>query len=410
MLTFWVLTGLLFSVSFTATGRQTPVPDKIQPGVYLVVGVFANQANAEHFSQQIVESGFPANYGYYPITHYYYVYIRASDSIAEVKKACNALRKEVRFSDAWIFKARPTDQPSELQSTSGSGSENEVTEIADSTASSMISGSKEVTLQSVQEIYEESHHDDSPSLLYLKFNTFHAMTQESVVALVKVVDGIRSKRITEIPTGHTQEINREEILDSTLQITPYALGYRKVQFELLVDNAFRNSSKSSSENTPQQLSTWQGDTLIMNLPLPRLKKGDIQVMFNTYFHGNSSVMRERSRFELEELVKLLKESPNMRIKLHGHTNGAGRGPVYVFYEEEQNFFEIHRSREYKKNGVGSSKLSALRAETIKSYLVHRGIFAHRIETQGWGGKKLLYDPDSPLAKSNIRVEIEILQE
>ena len=100
----------------------------------------------------------------------------------------------------------------------------------------------------------------------------------------------------------------------------------------------------------------------------------------------------------------------MRIKLHGHTNGAGRGYIYIFSPEEKNFFDIRRSKEYKKNGVGSTKLSALRAETIKSYLEHRGIAPDRIETEGWGGKQMLYDPDSPLAKHNIRVEIEILSE
>ncbi len=144
--------------------------------------------------------------------------------------------------------------------------------------------------------------------------------------------------------------------------------------------------------------------------LEKLKRGDIQVLYNTYFYGNASVMREKSRYELEELLRFLQENPTTAIKLHGHTNGNSRGITYLYLKEHGNFFNIRRSREYTKRGVGAKKLSEMRAETIRQYLVKKGIDESRIETKGWGGKNMLYEADSPLAKNNIRVEIEVLSE
>ncbi|MEQ9443475.1 MAG: OmpA family protein [Cyclobacteriaceae bacterium] len=395
-------------------------PDYLSSGVYLIVGVFSFEDNAKKFTSYVSKQGWTVNYAYYPETQYYYVYTFNAKSTDKVVDACLELRVKSEFSDAWVFVAPPSEDTPIAKGTSAPDLWDSQESVSDEAPAIEVSATEVSAPKAPESSFSNSDQDETEAspvvhspevaqpevaqnpLLYLKFKAFHSTTQKPVQANVNVVDGIRAKSLASTTTGETQEIDKSGILDSMLQITPYAVGYRKVQFDLPL--------YASMDDSIRQITEWQGDTLIMNMPLLRLKKGDIQVLYDTYFHGNSSVMRERSRYEIDELVKMLEESPDMRIKLHGHTNGAGRGFIYTFLPEEKNFFDLRRGKEYKKNGVGSTKLSALRAETIKSYLEHKGIAADRIETVGWGGKKMLYDPDSPLAKHNIRVEVEVLDE
>lgn len=374
----------------------TEYPEYLVPGKYLIIGVFALEKNAIKFSEQVSQQGRNAKYAFYPHNQYYYVYTYHSTSKDSVVDACLALRQNSNFEDAWVLTATTDENKSGPAITNSDGWDESImtNEDHEINVSSTMAAFPTVTTES-KDISERS-------MLFIKFKAHNALTQQSVPATVKVEDNALSKNLVETPTEQTEEIDKTNVLDTSLQITPYAIGYRKVQFELPLTTAVNDSM--------QNMMAWDGDTLVMNMPLPKLLKGDFQVMFDTYFHGNSSVMRARSKYELDELVKVLEENPDMRIKLHGHTNGAGRGFIYVYSPEAKNFFDLHQGKEYKKNGVGAAKLSALRAETIKSYLVNNGIEEDRVETKGWGGKRMLYDADSPQAKHNIRVEIEVLDE
>jgi len=45
---------------------------------------------------------------------------------------------------------------------------------------------------------------------------------------------------------------------------------------------------------------------------------------------------------------------------------------------------------------------------IKDWLIAQGIADNRVEVIGWGGVKQIYDKDSPNARKNARVELEVL--
>jgi len=89
--------------------------------------------------------------------------------------------------------------------------------------------------------------------------------------------------------------------------------------------------------------------------------------------------------ELDQYVELMKENPNMLIKLEGHTDYRG---------------------DAKKN----MELSESRVKVTKDYFVNKGIDKKRIETVAFGGTqpvKRSNDPES--IKLNRRVELRILQ-
>jgi outer membrane protein OmpA-like peptidoglycan-associated protein len=130
-------------------------------------------------------------------------------------------------------------------------------------------------------------------------------------------------------------------------------------------------------------------------------------MYNVFFFKDAAVMKANSQFELNSLIDMLKENDELRIKIHGHTNGTARGKIITISDESENFFTLNQDIVEE---FGSAKeLSLQRAEVIKNYLITFGLEAGRMEVIGWGGKKPIYDKMDKLAVKNVRVEIEILE-
>ena len=142
--------------------------------------------------------------------------------------------------------------------------------------------------------------------------------------------------------------------------------------------------------------------------LVQASKGDIIIFEDLLFHKNSSVLRKVSKDEMERLNEVLNTNKNLRIKIHGHTNGDFKGEVYLLAENDDRFFKLSRKNKVVKGG--DKLLSAERAKVIKRYLGVHGVDVSRIETQGWGDNKMLYPKGHLKAPLNRRVEIEILDE
>jgi len=104
-----------------------------------------------------------------------------------------------------------------------------------------------------------------------------------------------------------------------------------------------------------------------------------------FFEQSKAVVLNKSYRQLHKLYILMKNSPNLRIKIGGHTDNLG---------DEKLLF----------------KLSEERAAAIKQYLVHKkGIDSARVETYGYGATQPLNDNSTDaLRGQNRRVEIEVL--
>ena len=141
--------------------------------------------------------------------------------------------------------------------------------------------------------------------------------------------------------------------------------------------------------------------------LVKADKGDVIIFEDLLFHKNSSVLRKVSKDEMLRLNDVLKKKTNLRIKIHGHTNGDFKGEVYLLAENDDRFFKLSGRNKVVK---GDDKLlSAERARVIKRYLGSQGISVDRIETYGWGDRRMLYPKGHLKAPQNRRVEIEVLE-
>ncbi|ALD22057.1 OmpA family protein [Hymenobacter sp. DG25A] len=104
---------------------------------------------------------------------------------------------------------------------------------------------------------------------------------------------------------------------------------------------------------------------------------------NIFFAQSKYYLRENSYPELQRLIKILKNYPNVEIKLEGHTDNQGDPALNL-------------------------KLSIDRVNEVKKYLVSKGINGSRITTEGYGGTKPIASNDEEeTRKLNRRVEFTV---
>ncbi|WP_159801067.1 OmpA family protein [Flavobacterium sp. MK4S-17] len=113
------------------------------------------------------------------------------------------------------------------------------------------------------------------------------------------------------------------------------------------------------------------------------KKGDKLKLPNLYFYNNSDVVLPKSKPVLEELLKVLKETPELKIQVQGHI---------CCQQVEQN------------------QISLKRAMAVYNFLILNGIDKSRLSYKSFGSTRPIYslpEKSEDERVANRRVEIEI---
>ncbi len=140
----------------------------------------------------------------------------------------------------------------------------------------------------------------------------------------------------------------------------------------------------------------------IKIELTPIKVGEKIIMHKIYFYPNSYALKEESTQELLKLNKFMLENNQYSFEIQGHTNG-NKAVKKVAKNE-------HLGEEW--NFIGSAKkLSKLRAEKIKNYLVKNGVKETQIQTMGYGGDRMIVEKPKNMkqAMQNIRVEIIVIK-
>jgi len=123
--------------------------------------------------------------------------------------------------------------------------------------------------------------------------------------------------------------------------------------------------------------------LEMNFSLRPVEVGTTVNLKNVLFEQSKADLLPESFDELDLVVSFLKTNPNVKIELSGHTDNRG----------------VH---------ADNVRLSQQRVNTVKRYLVSKGIEAKRITGKGYGGTKPIASNDSEeTRRMNRRVEFTI---
>lgn len=138
----------------------------------------------------------------------------------------------------------------------------------------------------------------------------------------------------------------------------------------------KTSSTASPTNKPKQRILKYLDT--------KMSVGQVFKIEKLYFETDSATIKDESYEVLDELFDYLQSNKKVRIEIGGHTNNRC-------------------SEKY------CERLSLLRAEAVKDYLVQQGVETKRISTKGYGRKNPVASNSTVEGrKLNQRVEIKIL--
>ena len=132
--------------------------------------------------------------------------------------------------------------------------------------------------------------------------------------------------------------------------------------------------------------------------LTPVMEGENFTMDKIYFYPNTYALRPEAPYEMKKLLKYLKSNAEVCIEIQGYTNGNNRIKASPDDFSEGSF-------------TGSSKkLSKMRAEMIKNYLIENGVSEDRLTANGFGGSAMIYEKprNQEEANKNIRVGIKIL--
>ncbi len=358
---------------------------------YVVVGAFAKESNAEKFSGYVRSLRYAATYELNKTKNYYYVYVLRTTQRETGISQVSELQQESEFKDAWLF--------------FGSLGSGEVIAQPEVTP---------VVQEPIKEEAVESAQPDTATSAVLPNTTANETTPERVVKgklfkfVIQTTDGKpiqgsvhhvdynRGRDVASYKTDEYIDMPRPSRSNNPMSMVCGIFGYKEsVKFVNYDEPA---ADESITKDTR--------DAWVVQFELERLKRGDVSVMYHVSFYKDAVVMLPQSKEELDELVSMMKDNPNYKIKIHGHCNGNNSRRI-IALGPTKNYFAIQGSDE--RNGT-AKELSKLRAEAVQTYLSDNGIATDRSEVFAWGALSMLVPETSTSARLNDRIEIEIRQD
>jgi outer membrane protein OmpA-like peptidoglycan-associated protein/Tol biopolymer transport system component len=124
--------------------------------------------------------------------------------------------------------------------------------------------------------------------------------------------------------------------------------------------------------------------LVINIPLQPVVAGANIVLKNIFFDQNKFSLKTESTAELDLLVTLMQENPNLKIEISGHTDNVG-------------------------SAADNNTLSLNRAKAVTEYLTGKGIASGRMSNRGFGSTKPVAGNDTEKGKAlNRRTELRVI--
>jgi outer membrane protein OmpA-like peptidoglycan-associated protein/tetratricopeptide (TPR) repeat protein len=170
-----------------------------------------------------------------------------------------------------------------------------------------------------------------------KVEVMNTVTKEKTLA---VVDSVKGTALVAV------NLKKKDDLLITVKKDDYAFSSKVVSIK---DASFENRPKPVKIEVNEAAS---GSSFVLN---------------NLYYNTNSADLKKESFIVLESFADYLKENPNIKIEIQGHTDNVGA---------------------VKANEA----LSANRAYTVKAFLEEKGVEGKRITAKGFG-------PNKPIAEN-----------
>ncbi|RYY68160.1 MAG: OmpA family protein, partial [Chitinophagaceae bacterium] len=124
--------------------------------------------------------------------------------------------------------------------------------------------------------------------------------------------------------------------------------------------------------------------LVVNIPLQPIEAGAMIVLKNIFFDSKKWELKEASKTELDQVVALMTDNPQLKIMINGHTDNVG-------------------------SAADNLTLSNNRSKAVIAYLQQNGIAINRLSSKGYGAAKPIADNSTENGKAlNRRTELNIV--
>ena len=202
--------------------------------------------------------------------------------------------------------------------------------------------------------------------LWIKGKVFDSKTTKGLPSAVQLTDLATKQLISQVQTDET---------GNYLITLPVGKDY--------AFNVNRRGYLFFSENIP--LSHKEPDsTYHIDIPLKPIEANATLILKNIFFDPNKVDLKPSSQVELDNLVKMMKEMPTLKIEISGHTDNIGK--------ESANLM-----------------LSLNRARAVVTYLIVKGVEATRMTYKGLGDTQPISDNNTETGRAqNRRTELKVI--
>ncbi|QMU60876.1 MAG: OmpA family protein [Gammaproteobacteria bacterium] len=161
------------------------------------------------------------------------------------------------------------------------------------------------------------------------------------------------------------------------------INLKQQQHEMIAHARRTESTRASSETRKAQQRIQQLEKTLGQYKAEETSRGTILVINDLLFNTGGANLKPQSQRRLEPLVQYLQGNSQREIIIEGHTDSIGNPQV-------------------------NKQLSLQRADTVKEFLMTRGIDSNRVETRGFGEEVPVATNTTNAGRSlNRRVEVVI---
>lgn len=196
---------------------------------------------------------------------------------------------------------------------------------------------------------------------------YDAKTKQKLEAKIDLIDLADEKVISSV----TSDLKNGDYLITLASGAEYALYVNKEGY------LFKSLSFNYKEKKEAQV-------IKLDVYLDPIEKGKTVTLNNIFFEFGSYDLVDKSKTELNKLVKFMKENPTTKIEIGAHTDNVG-------------------------SVDSNQKLSLKRAESVVTFLKSKGVSETKVISFGYGESKPIAtnDTDEGRAK-NRRIEFKVL--
>ncbi len=356
---------------------------------YVVIGAFAAKENASEFKGFLPNQFVDTSYSYNMKENYLHLYVlRTSDKESAISKALylKSEMETLKTSETAPLENRSETTFSENQEIIGDQLLYGDSKSEDISASA--SGSEGM-----------ANAGAVPAKPMGKLFKFTIETPEGSMVRGKVhhVDFANERELAAYSANTSVDLLRPGLNSKPMAVVCGMFGYKEIQKFV----NYADPSKTDDQAYVDPQGTW-----VIPYKLERVEKGDVSVMYNVSFYKDAVVMRESSKVDLDELVKMMQRNPYYEITVHSYCNGRNKREV-ITLGSNKNYFDVAGSTTLN---CSAKELTTFRAEAIRSYLMDHGIDSNRVQIFSWGGSDMVVKGNSEQSNLNDRVEIEITRD